>query len=93
MPTFGRVHVGEDLLDPAKLGDCIHSVCPERVDELVFVILRGPVSGRPTMPQVCQLLISRQRRHEIRDTVNTSASGPVARARWRHQKKAADGLT
>jgi len=79
--------MGEDLLDPAKLGDRIHSVCSERVYELVFVVLRWAVSGRPTMRQVCQLLISRQRRHEIGDTINKSATGPVARARWRHEKK------
>jgi hypothetical protein len=38
-PTFGGVHVGKDLLDPAKLSDRVHSVRSQRMYELVFIVL------------------------------------------------------
>ena len=38
-PTFSRVHMCEDLLDAAKLGDRVHFVRSQRMDELVLVIL------------------------------------------------------
>ena len=38
-PTFSRVHMCEDLLDAAKLGDRVHSVRSQRMDELILVVL------------------------------------------------------
>jgi len=33
----------EDLLDAAKLGDCVHSVRSQRMDQLILVVLRTPL--------------------------------------------------
>jgi hypothetical protein len=33
------VEVGEDLLNPSQLGDCVDTVCAQRLDQLIFIVL------------------------------------------------------
>lgn len=38
---LGGVQVSKDLLNATQLGDGVDSVCPERLDQLILVVLRG----------------------------------------------------
>ena len=59
----------KDFLDAAKLGDRVHSVRSQRMDELVLVVLAKPLVFYRLMRSVREFISSGHRRQEIGDMI------------------------